>query len=706
MKLRKWMLEILMICQIMFLFPTTYEAASYNHINKVLTVLEGESLSQETAPLLAIRLIDELEEGALFYLDVTGGKWLEEEFTATVKNTEGVTLEIKRLNGKRLQVKVKGKSIEADSVMYIPMLMEVLDQTASVSIRGNNTVVSSGEYIVAKTGSYKGKVTTTSVPTATAGHRAADIYIEEPFSEAFNKAVSKENCSRKIQLQLKNNDYAFSLADSSVRLIGMQGFEGIEAGAEAVVQIDEQTLEVTLPNTEAAKYSGAFALSGVFIKPSHKAPTLGKVQVDVIGDLVETTEITALQVMDYAIALESESKVVRAGTKQQLNFTLTEKVDESLIRNRPTSFYIEEGGTFIAIAQDKIEVMINGETILGDTILNSNQEVIGFKIPQLKGNSKVYEFSVPVHIGLNQSGKVKLVAEGRSLVETLSTEVFDIYAPFKLTVNGLHTVVGKKDQIGGSILIEETRKGELIQGEEIVLTLEKSALEYGGIPDVTVLSGDIRLGEAVRSHNQIRIPIIRRSNSASSIVISDFNFLVDQTVAEGAYDLTIGGGAFSTVQAQPIWEDAFVWVEERVMEKPEPAPAITKMMVQFTINSPTYWVGEQVKSMDAAPYISKGRTMLPIKYVADAVGIAEEDVFWNHETKTVTLNGKQKVVLQVGSLQMIVDGEEKQMIAAPEIVNGRTFIPVAEITRALGITTNWNSETKQVILEVYKDLSE
>ena len=49
------------------LWSNTYYAASFNHVSKVLTVVNGETLIDSEAPLLNIRLMDVLEVGAIFY---------------------------------------------------------------------------------------------------------------------------------------------------------------------------------------------------------------------------------------------------------------------------------------------------------------------------------------------------------------------------------------------------------------------------------------------------------------------------------------------------------------------------------------------------------------------------------------------------------------------------------------------------------------
>ena len=51
---------------------------------------------------------------------------------------------------------------------------------------------------------------------------------------------------------------------------------------------------------------------------------------------------------------------------------------------------------------------------------------------------------------------------------------------------------------------------------------------------------------------------------------------------------------------------------------------------------------------------------------------------------------------------MKINGESVYMSAMPEVVSERTFIPVAEITRALHIETHWDHISKQVTFETNK----
>ena len=108
--------------------------------------------------------------------------------------------------------------------------------------------------------------------------------------------------------------------------------------------------------------------------------------------------------------------------------------------------------------------------------------------------------------------------------------------------------------------------------------------------------------------------------------------------------------------------------------------------------------------MDVAPYIRDGRTMLPIRYVAEALGF---DVEWNRSTRTVVLkNSNTRVEIPVDTNKIIVNGKIYTSDVKPEIKNNRTMLPIANIARALGLEDGkdivWNSKSK--IVTIYRSI--
>ena len=59
--------------------------------------------------------------------------------------------------------------------------------------------------------------------------------------------------------------------------------------------------------------------------------------------------------------------------------------------------------------------------------------------------------------------------------------------------------------------------------------------------------------------------------------------------------------------------------------------------VTFTVGQNYYMVGDEMIEMDTAPYISADRLMVPVAYVSRGLGIDRDDVVWDGEARTVTI---------------------------------------------------------------------
>lgn len=107
-----------------------------------------------------------------------------------------------------------------------------------------------------------------------------------------------------------------------------------------------------------------------------------------------------------------------------------------------------------------------------------------------------------------------------------------------------------------------------------------------------------------------------------------------------------------------------------------------------------------VKNMDSAPYIKRGRTMLPLRYLAEALGYK---VFWLNETRTVVIvDLGLRVEIPIDTNLIIVNGKKYTSDLKPEIVHHRTMLPIANIARALGLNDGedilWDEVNSQVTI--------
>ena len=148
--------------------------------------------------------------------------------------------------------------------------------------------------------------------------------------------------------------------------------------------------------------------------------------------------------------------------------------------------------------------------------------------------------------------------------------------------------------------------------------------------------------------------------------------------------------------------------EEKAEEEKKPAeektPQVYEASATINVGSKVFTkVNKNVTTthqMDVAAYVKNGRVMLPLRYVAEALGL---QVSWVPQTKTVIIwDLTQKVEIPIKSNKMIVNGVTYTSDVKPEIKNSRTMLPIANIARALGLIDGsdiiWDPVMKQVKL--------
>lgn len=133
--------------------------------------------------------------------------------------------------------------------------------------------------------------------------------------------------------------------------------------------------------------------------------------------------------------------------------------------------------------------------------------------------------------------------------------------------------------------------------------------------------------------------------------------------------------------------------------QPPEQPREIKTIGKFRVENRFYSVGEQVFEMDVAPFVEGGRTFVPIRFLAYALGVPESGVRWDSSTETVTLRkGETTVELKVDSNTLYANGQAKQMDVTPLLKNDRVFLPARFVAEAFGYGVNWEPSTQSVVI--------
>ena len=259
---------------------------------------------------------------------------------------------------------------------------------------------------------------------------------------------------------------------------------------------------------------------------------------------------------------------------------------------------------------------------------------------------------------------------------------------------GVVLVAGAKNQVGGSIVLTETEAGMFQKGELIFSIAGKNSGIY--LEDVQVeISGGIK---GVKSDVQegkngtVTVLINRASKEAVTIKLSEFVFTIDRTVPEGKYDLEISGSAMSTGNDKIIIE-GFIQITTPNTEDLAKGH-VPRGTTAFVVGEKYYLKNADKIGMDVAPYIEgEGYIMVPLRYVAQAFSIGEENILFSNETVTLIM-AERTISLTNGSNEMLLNGYTITMDTPMILKDGRAYLPVGQIANLLGISVQWDNEAK------------
>ncbi|MBQ6893818.1 MAG: copper amine oxidase N-terminal domain-containing protein, partial [Clostridia bacterium] len=124
-------------------------------------------------------------------------------------------------------------------------------------------------------------------------------------------------------------------------------------------------------------------------------------------------------------------------------------------------------------------------------------------------------------------------------------------------------------------------------------------------------------------------------------------------------------------------------------------PAV-QTVVKMTIGQNIGYINGEAKTLDAAPIIRESRTMLPVRFVAEAFGA---EIGWDGTTSTATVKTADvEIRITIGADIAIVNGKEVKLDSPAFIENSRTYMPVRFVAEKLGATVDWNGETSTATL--------
>ena len=124
-------------------------------------------------------------------------------------------------------------------------------------------------------------------------------------------------------------------------------------------------------------------------------------------------------------------------------------------------------------------------------------------------------------------------------------------------------------------------------------------------------------------------------------------------------------------------------------------------LIKMKINDVNYSINGQGKKMDAKPFIKNDRTLVPLRFIVEAIG---GEVNWDNDNRLVTVNSKGKtIVLPIDSKTIKIDGKDVNIDQAAIIKGDRTFVPIRFIAENLDMVVNYINESRIIEISSFED---
>jgi outer membrane protein assembly factor BamB len=125
----------------------------------------------------------------------------------------------------------------------------------------------------------------------------------------------------------------------------------------------------------------------------------------------------------------------------------------------------------------------------------------------------------------------------------------------------------------------------------------------------------------------------------------------------------------------------------------------SELLIHLQINSKLVLVNDLKWPylLEAPPLIQDGRTFVPVRFISEVIGASV--TWDPQEKKVTILKNNTKIELWLDRKSVRVNGTESIIDAAPFVSNGRTLVPLRFIVEPLGAAINWNKFEQTIDLD-------
>ena len=124
-------------------------------------------------------------------------------------------------------------------------------------------------------------------------------------------------------------------------------------------------------------------------------------------------------------------------------------------------------------------------------------------------------------------------------------------------------------------------------------------------------------------------------------------------------------------------------------------------LIKMKIDDVNYSINGESKKMDAKPFIKNNRTLVPLRFVVEALG---GEVNWDGENRLVSVNSNGKnIELKIDSPIIKIDGKDIKIDQAAIIKGDRTYVPIRFIAENLDMVVNYINESREIEISSFEN---
>ncbi|QDY84443.1 copper amine oxidase N-terminal domain-containing protein [Paenibacillus polymyxa] len=491
---------------------------------------------------------------------------------------------------------------------------------------------------------------------------------------------------------------------------------------------DGDTLTLSLKKVSDDQTS--FQLPVGFYVDDENSAKEGDVTVSISGNA--TTDVSSLVVGSYGqigggVSVATPTTILAGHDEQKIgDIVIKETVAGSFVKGRTVTLRLPEGARW----QSTFESNNPGSNFSGS--MENTNGLGGAEVSYTDSDKRTLKLTFNSANSTTDAGTLKLknvevatqpgfsgdlnvdVAGSQGLSGTVKVatvkQAVTLAAASKPTLT-----IGLGDQQVGDITITEAAKEAFVKKDgsrEVILELP-TGVRFASTPEVKVTAGDVKVKsvstDTYGESNKGRLSFYIDSESAtpSTITISAPKLTVDRTVAQGDIVAKLKGSAVSYTAYKGATDNTQNWkdnntaaAEVAIATVGTPAPGATKTKAVFTLGSTSYTVNGQTKTADVAAYAENGRTYLPVRYAAEALGVSPQNILFDKATSTVTLiKGNTVAQIKLNTNLLTVNGTVIRMDVKAVTNKNRTVLPIYWVGRALDASTNYDATAKTVTVE-------